>query len=103
MSTKKTAALTGRPPVLADSDVVYIDGRAANTILQSASDRRALVNRIVDIGGRATVKELNDLFGYDTRQLLLALSKQGWIGCTTKKSAALPRRTKAMMAQGAAR
>lgn len=90
----KKAGPVGRPPVLADGDVVYITGPSAKTILQNGSERRALINRIVDLGGRVTVKELNDSFGYDVRPLLLTLQRNGWIGCTAKKSMPLPRRNK---------
>lgn len=93
MSKQKTGT-SGRPPVLADNDVVYIDGLNARTILQADSDRRAMVNRLVELGGRATVQELNKSFGFDTRPRLLALIQQGWLG--NKRNAQLPRRTKTM-------
>jgi hypothetical protein len=98
--TKKTEPQTesrGRPVVLPDASVIYITGPKAKTILQSGSDRRALINRIVD-RGRVTVQELNESFGYDVRPLLLALQRQGWIGESTKRKMKMPRRTKAMLA-----
>jgi len=99
--TKKTelkAESRGRPAVLPDAAVIYITGPNTKTILQSGSDRRALINRIVDLGGRVTVQELNESFGYDVRPLLLALQRQGWLGTSSKKAMPLPRRTKAMLA-----
>lgn len=97
MKQKKTGS-SGRPPVLADADIVYIDGSSARTILQTESDRRAMVNRILDLGGRATVQELNRSFGFDTRPRLLALMQQGWLAKAGDRAAAvrLPRRTKSM-------
>jgi len=84
----------GRPPVLADGDIVFIDGQGARTILQTESERRAVVNRLVQLGGRAAVSELNATFGYDTRHVLAALKREGWVGSASAKAAALPRRAK---------
>jgi hypothetical protein len=94
---KKTGS-SGRPPVLADGDVVFIDGSTARTILQADSDRRAMINRLVELGGRATVQELNKSFGFDTRTRLLALMQQGWLAKVGDKVAAVKpaRRTKSM-------
>lgn len=104
MSNKDAAApkASGRPPVLADADVVFVDGFSASTILQAGSDRRAIVNKLVDLGGRATVKELSTLFGFDVRAQLLALMREGWVGAgkLKRKKAidTMPRRSKSMMA-----
>lgn len=98
--TKKAEEKTGtsgRPPVLADTAVIFVDGRAARTILQSGSDRRAVINRIIDLGGRSTVEELNAAFGFDVRPRILSLMREGWLASTTKRRVALPRRTKAML------
>lgn len=59
-----------------------------------------MINKLVDLGGRATVKELNDLFGFDVRAILLALMREGWVGSgvqSRKESMPLPRRSKAML------
>ncbi len=100
MTTKAAAKNSGRPPVLADNDVIFIDGLNASTILQSGSDRRAVINKLVELGGRATVKELNGAFGFDTRARLLALLREGWLGSGKLKRntqvTSLPRRSKAM-------
>lgn len=94
-ATDKPAA-SGRPPLLANAAVVFINGRAARTILQSGSDRRAVINRIIDLGGRATVDELNTFFGFDIRPRLLALMREGWLDSAAKKKMTMPRRTKTM-------
>lgn len=89
---------SGRPPILADSAVVFVDGRAARSILQSGSDRRAVINRLIDLGGRATVGELNAAFGFDTRPRLLALMREGWLASGQKRRVPLPRRSKKALA-----
>lgn len=76
MSKKKTA---GRPPVLADNDVLCIDSRDATSKLQPASDRSAIIRRITELGGKASVQELNETFAFDVRAILLALIKTRWI------------------------
>lgn len=95
---QKKARSSGRPPVLADADIVYIDGSKSRTILQSESERRAIVTRMLDLGGRATVDEMNRSFGFDTRPHLLALMQQGWLAKAGDKASGvrLPRRTKSM-------
>ena len=95
---KKTGASSGRPPVLSDADIVFVDGSTAKTILQAESDRRAMVNRLIELGGRASVGELNKSFGFDTRPRLLALMQQGWLAKAggDRPNARLPRRTKSM-------
>jgi len=92
--SKQPAA--GRPPVLADGDVIFINGETAETLLQSGSERRAVVNWLVDAGGRATVLEINDRFGYDTRATLLALLRSKWLG--KRRKVTLPRRPKQVVA-----
>lgn len=74
----------GRPFTIADQDVVFLAAREAKSKLQESSDRRAIVNRIVDAGGKATVKELNDAFGYDVRATILALIKVRWLQVEAK-------------------
>lgn len=83
----KSKNRVGRPFILADHDVVFLSGKDAKSRLQENSDRRAVVNRIIDAGGRATVKDLNDAFGYDVRAIVLALAKVNWLGIEGKSAA----------------
>lgn len=69
----------GRPQLLADNDVVFVTTRDATSKLQVASDRRAIVNRLVEFGGKASIEELNESFGYDVRATVLALVKIKWL------------------------
>lgn len=58
---------------------VALQTAKARTKLQQGSERRAVVNAIVDAGGRATVAELNARFGYDLRGQISALIRFGWL------------------------
>ena len=75
----KTKARVGRPFVLEDVDLVSLASRNARTKLQSESERRALIHKVVDLGGRATVLELNEAFGYECRPTILALIRNNWL------------------------
>lgn len=77
----------GRPYVLEERDVVFLAGKDAKSKLQTGSDRRAVVNRIVELGGKATIAELNESFGYDIRAIVLALIKIHWLGVEQKSAA----------------
>lgn len=68
-----------RPQIYTDDTVVYITGRKAKTRLQSGSDRRAIVNVILDNGGTMTLGALDEHFGFDIRQKAIALTKSGWL------------------------
>lgn len=69
----------GRPQSYGDSDVLVIDTSAATTVLQKGSDRRAVLNAILDKGGRATISELNLLFDYETRPVVRQLARLGYL------------------------
>jgi hypothetical protein len=76
----------GRPFILEDAAIVFVDSRAAKSRLQDASDRRAVVNRVIDLGGKTTVGALNESFGYDVRAIVLALNKVNWLGVEVPKA-----------------
>lgn len=69
----------GRPQTLRDEDVVAVNGATAATKLQKGSDRRAIIDRLVAWGGKASVKRINAYFGYDTRSRLRSLVISGWL------------------------
>ncbi len=85
MSKAKKKA--GRPFLLADQDVVFLAGKEAKSKLQESSDRRAIINRIIDFGGKATIGQLNAAFGYDVRAIVLALVKVHWLAIESKSAA----------------
>lgn len=68
----------GRPPAYDNDSRVFLDAKGKSK-LQTDSDRRAIVNRLVDNGGVLTLGELNALFGFDIRERVFALQKAGWV------------------------
>ena len=68
-----------RPDVYVDEAVVAVTGHKARSRLQAGSDRRAIVNRIIDAGGSMTLLELDEHFGYDIRNKVVALVRNGWL------------------------
>lgn len=87
----------GRPPELDPMDVIAVDGLHAKSLLQEASERKAIVTLLVDMGGRARVHELVDHYGYDIRPKLRALIANGWIARKDFRrwDGKMPRRRKA--------
>lgn len=47
--------------------------------LQGNSERRAIVNKVVDFGGEVTIKDLETHFGYDLKQQIGSLVRSGWL------------------------
>jgi len=72
-----------RPPTYNDSDVVSIASAEARSKLQENSQRRAIINTIVDNGGKMSLSALDESFGYDVRQQVLALVNVGWLELNT--------------------
>ena len=52
------------------------------TKLQKASDRRAIVDVLIDAGGCMTLDEIDAHFGFDIRDRVLALERAGWLEVT---------------------
>lgn len=73
-----TMGTIGRPPVYTDNARVFLSttGKAR---LQPGSERRAIVNKIVDAGGSMTLAELDEAFGYVVRDKVIALVRAGWV------------------------
>lgn len=68
-----------RPVVYKDDSVVVVTTENAKTKLQTGSERRAIVNVIIDKGGSMTLLELDEHFGYDIRPRVAALARSGWL------------------------
>ena len=69
----------GRPYRLSDNAVLGVTGATARSKLQLGSERRAVINHIINVGGRATVSAINCHFGYDIRQRIHSLIRAGWL------------------------
>lgn len=68
----------GRPPIYTGGTKVRLSATGKSR-LQHNSDRRAIVNMLVDHGGVATLDEINEHFGFDIRGRVGALIKSGWL------------------------
>lgn len=73
----------GRPTKLPDAAVISISTGKAKSRLQSDSERRAIVNLIIDHGGSMTLLEIVESFGYNIRPAVHALIRDNWL--ETKK------------------
>ena len=69
----------GRNKVIADGDVLLISTKRVTAKLQKRSDRRALIDVIINNGGRITMGELNNTRGCDCRAQISSLIRTGWI------------------------
>lgn len=47
--------------------------------LKKFSDRRAIVNHLVDVGGVTTIGEISVHFGFDFRDAVVSLIRSGWL------------------------
>lgn len=68
-----------RPKVLLDNSLLSIRTAQASSKLQPGSERRAVINHLADVGGKATKKELDEHFGFDTAPKVSALLVAGWL------------------------
>jgi hypothetical protein len=68
----------GRPKLFDDQTEVCIHARAGNK-LQEASDRRAVVQLLVDNGGIMTIGNINRHFGFDMTDKVGDLVRSGWL------------------------
>lgn len=87
-------AAQGRPQAIDPDAIIAIDGASARTMLQAASEPRAIILKLVDFGGRATARELDDHFLYDTSAKLRMLLRAGWISIHEAGTLRLPRRAR---------
>lgn len=67
-----------RPKEYDDETVVCL--RATGEYkLQQKTERRAIINLIVDNGGCMRIKDIDEAFGYSTRFKVMALCRGGWL------------------------
>lgn len=69
----------GRKANIEEHDLLCVNGKTASTRLKLTSDRRAVVDKVVELGGRALLEEVNTAFGFDTRDIVNALVADGWL------------------------
>ena len=87
-------AAQGRPPAIDPAAIIAVNGASAKTMLQQDSTPRAVVQRLIEFGGRATAKEVTDYFGFDVSSTLRALLRAGWISVYEPGELKMPRRTR---------
>ena len=68
----------GRPPIYTDATRVCVRA-SGKTRLQLNSDRRAIVNMLIDRGGCATLTEIDAHFGFSIRDKVMALVRAEWL------------------------
>lgn len=75
---EKWSPKVGRPPIYQDDDVVRLSA-SGKSKLQPGSERRAIVNVIIEKRGVVTLKQLDEHFGYTVRSKVLSLQRAGWL------------------------
>lgn len=69
----------GRPATYTDKTKVTVDATGTKSRLNQGTDRRAIVNHLIDVGGTATLQQIDDHFGFEIRPKVIALVKAGWL------------------------
>lgn len=69
----------GRPQEYHDNFKVAVCAVKSRSKLHQGSERRAIVNFVVNNGGKATMQQLDDHFGYYVRDKVGALIRAGWL------------------------
>jgi len=75
----------GRPKVY-QGDVKVRLAPDGNSKLQVESDRRAVVQFVLDEGGVATIESINKKFGFDMSATVKALVHSGWFAVDNGKA-----------------
>lgn len=71
-------ATQGRPKEYNDKTRVQICA-TGKTKLQANSERKAIIQLMVDNGGVMTLKAIDDHFGFNIRPKVVALIRAGWV------------------------
>lgn len=75
----------GRTTVIEDGDVLAVTGEQTSSRLKVNGDRRAIVDAIIDKGGRARLAEINEALGWDVRPRAMALINAQWLKLIKEK------------------
>lgn len=78
----KTRTARGRPKKLLETSIIVLSAHRAESRLQKASDRRAVVEMLLEVGGKAKKTDIDKHFNFDTRNIVLALASAGWVDIT---------------------
>lgn len=66
-------------PKTYDGATVVLLAPDGNTTLKKTSDRRAIVNFLIDSGGKATIKEISEHFEMDMTQSVRSMVHSRWL------------------------
>lgn len=69
----------GRPTLYKPETVVRLAPSDPKSKLQTGSERRAIINFIVDHQGSVTMAQLDTHFGFETKSRVAALVYAGWL------------------------
>lgn len=72
----------GRKATYTNATQISVQGATARSKLQVGSERRAIIDKIVDLGGTTTIGKLEAHFGYDLKGKIAALIRIGWLVAT---------------------
>lgn len=87
-----------RPRIWDGNTIVALDGVNSKTVPRASSKKKAIILQLVEFGGRATLDELSDHFGFDVQQEVQNLLQDGWVVAAIKGKE-LPRRPKRLSAE----
>jgi hypothetical protein len=76
----------GRTAIYTSDTQISVTGQTARSRLQVSSERRAIIDKVIDLGGTASVAQLEQHFGYDLRGKVAALVRIGWLTVQEVKS-----------------
>ncbi len=68
----------GRPRVLSPTDLIRIH-TTGKTKLQEHSERRAVVNALIEMKGVASVEDLNAAMKFNVESTIMSLTRAGWL------------------------
>jgi hypothetical protein len=75
----KNKLTKGRPVKYTEASVVRISAKEGATKLQKGSDRRVMIDLLIEAGGRLTLGEIDSAMGYDCKYKIAALARSGWL------------------------
>ena len=76
--SEPNATKRGRPVIYGPKTYICLHSTGQSR-LQKDTDRRAIVNLIVDKGGRMTMAEIDEHFGFSMQTKIAALRRSGWL------------------------
>lgn len=69
----------GRTAIYTNDTKISVSGHTARSRLQPGSERRAIIDKVIDLGGAIDIGQLEEHFGYDLKGKVAALVRIGWL------------------------